>query len=276
MPRPISASFSATRKWPTSVSLRSTSSIRKTLANACRKPEDAVVAEVAAVAVAEVAAGSVVAAVSGSVAAEAAAAAVAGLVASGSVAARLAWAARLAGVAAAPGERAACAKSTKSAVMTVGGSFWFSFTGRRWRPAGCRSRESSGRRRARGTCRPRQHGHRFHHRASTCAAPLLPSSSRTGSRFLFVGNQNSRMLTMKGFSLLALATAIVLSASFAYAQQNEDGNGLSLGKSMPGSTAGVPYPDRATTPRNAPVAVGGEMGHGTAHHRRHRKHHHRI
>ena len=61
-----------------SVSLRSTSSIGKTLAEACRKPEDAVVAEVA------------------------------GSVASGSVAA---LAARLAGDAADPGERAACAKS---------------------------------------------------------------------------------------------------------------------------------------------------------------------
>jgi hypothetical protein len=82
-----------------------------------------VAAEVAAAAVAEVAAGSVVAAVLGSVAAEAAAAAVA--VASGSVAARdarLAWPARLAGVAAPRGERAACAKSTKSAVGMVGGS----------------------------------------------------------------------------------------------------------------------------------------------------------
>jgi hypothetical protein len=73
-------------------------------------------------------------------------------------------------------------------------------------------------------------------------------------------------------SLLMLAAALALSSSFAFAQQKEDGNGLSLGKSMPGSTAGVPYPDRAATP----VASGGAMGHGAAHHRKHRKHHHRM
>jgi hypothetical protein len=95
------------------------SSIGKTLAAACNWPADAVVVA----AVAEVAAGaaaSVVAAVAGALAAEvAAAAAVAAAVAavavaSFSVAASGAWAAqaaRLAGVAAHPGERAACARS---------------------------------------------------------------------------------------------------------------------------------------------------------------------
>jgi len=73
-------------------------------------------------------------------------------------------------------------------------------------------------------------------------------------------------------SLLVLA-ALALSSSIAVAQQQEDGNGLSLGKSMPGSTAGVPYPDRAVTPGTAPVASGGAMEHGAAHHRKHRKHH---
>jgi hypothetical protein len=38
-------------------------------------------------------------------------------------------------------------------------------------------------------------------------------------------------------SLLILAAALALSSPFAVAQQNEDGNGLSLGKSMPGSTS---------------------------------------
>ncbi len=75
-------------------------------------------------------------------------------------------------------------------------------------------------------------------------------------------------------SLLILAVALALPTSFAVAQQNEDGNGLRLGKSMPGSTADVPYPDRAATTRTGSVAVGGEMGHVTSHHRRHRKHHH--
>ena len=74
-------------------------------------------------------------------------------------------------------------------------------------------------------------------------------------------------------SLLILAAALGLSGSAAFAQQNEDGNGLSLGKSMPGSTAGVPYPDRPSTPQTAPVAGGGAVGHGAAHHRKHRKHH---
>jgi hypothetical protein len=74
-------------------------------------------------------------------------------------------------------------------------------------------------------------------------------------------------------SLLVLAAALALSSSLAVAQQQEDGNGLSLGKSMPGSTAGVPYPDRAATPGTAPVPSGGAMGHEAAHHRKHRKHH---
>jgi hypothetical protein len=56
-------------------------------------------------------------------------------------------------------------------------------------------------------------------------------------------------------SLLTLATALALSCSFAVAQHND--NGLNLGKSMPGSTAGVPYPDRAATDNAAPVAGGG-------------------
>ena len=87
------------------------------MAAACSWPADAVVVA----AVAEVAAGaaaSVVAAVAGALAAEVAAAAVAVAadvaVASFSVAALGAWAAlvaRLAGVAAPPGERAACARS---------------------------------------------------------------------------------------------------------------------------------------------------------------------
>jgi hypothetical protein len=46
---------------------------------------------------------------------------------------------------------------------------------------------------------------------------------------------------MKIISMLTLAAALALPTSFAVAQQNED-NGLSLGKSMPGSTPGVPYP----------------------------------
>ena len=77
-------------------------------------------------------------------------------------------------------------------------------------------------------------------------------------------------------SLVMLAAALALSSSFAFAQQKEDGNGLSLGKSMPGTTAGVPYPDRVATPGTAPVASGGAMGHGAAHQRKHRKHHHRM
>ena len=74
----------------------------------------------AGVVAAEVVAGvaAAVVAVSG-LAAEAAAAAAADSVASGTVAAR---AAPLAQVAADPGERAACAKSHESAVVTVGGS----------------------------------------------------------------------------------------------------------------------------------------------------------
>ena len=92
------------------------SSIGKTLAAACNWPADAVVVA----ADAEVAAGaaaSVVAAGAGALAAEVAAAAVAAAavaVASFSVAALDAWAAlaaRLAGLAAHPGERAACARS---------------------------------------------------------------------------------------------------------------------------------------------------------------------
>jgi hypothetical protein len=70
-------------------------------------------------------------------------------------------------------------------------------------------------------------------------------------------------------SILALATALALSCSFVSAQQND--NGLNLGKSMPGSTAGVPYPDRAATDNAAPIASGGALP--QAHHRRHRKHH---
>jgi len=72
-------------------------------------------------------------------------------------------------------------------------------------------------------------------------------------------------------SVPALATALALSCSFAFAQQSD--NGLNLGKSMPGSTAGVPYPNRAATGGTAPVASGGAMPRRAAHHRRHRKHH---
>jgi hypothetical protein len=78
---------------------------------------------------------------------------------------------------------------------------------------------------------------------------------------------------MKLISTLVLATALALSTPFAVAQQNED-NGLSLGKSMPGSTAGVPYPNRAASPGTTPVAASGAMETGTARH--HRKHHHRM
>lgn len=122
--RPITASFSAKRKWPTSVSPRFMSSTGKTLAAVCSWPADAVVAAAAedAAAVAEdaAAASAVAAAISGLLAAVVAAAsavavaaAAAGSVASFSVPAWawwLAWVARLVGVAAAPGERAACAK----------------------------------------------------------------------------------------------------------------------------------------------------------------------
>jgi hypothetical protein len=76
--------------------------------------------------------------------------------------------------------------------------------------------------------------------------------------------------------ILVLAVALALPSSFAAAQQNED-NGLSLGKSMPGSTAGVPYPNRTASPGTAPVAASGTMGDGIArHHRKHRKHHHQM
>jgi hypothetical protein len=68
----------------------------------------------------------------------------------------------------------------------------------------------------------------------------------------------------------ALATALALSISLAFAEQND--NGLNLGKSMPGTNAGVPYPNRAVTDRTAPVASGGAMRQGSAH-RKHRKHH---
>jgi hypothetical protein len=108
--RPISASFLAKRKWPTSASPPSISSIGKTLVAACRWHADAVAAgaeAAVAAADAEAAAASEVAAVSGSLAAEVVAGAVAavaaGLVASGSVPA---WVAQ---PAAYPGERAACA-----------------------------------------------------------------------------------------------------------------------------------------------------------------------
>jgi hypothetical protein len=89
-----------------------------------------VAAEVDAAAAVVAVAGSVVAAVAGllvaaevaaaagEVAAAAVVAAAAGSVASGSVAAGLG----LAGVAAYPGERAACAKSDEKRVVTVGGS----------------------------------------------------------------------------------------------------------------------------------------------------------
>jgi hypothetical protein len=81
---------------------------------------------------------------------------------------------------------------------------------------------------------------------------------------------------MKQISTLTLAAALALSTSFAVAQQNED-NGLSLGKSMPGSTAGVPYPNRTASPGTAPVAASGAMDTGMArHHRKHRKHRHRT
>jgi hypothetical protein len=77
---------------------------------------------------------------------------------------------------------------------------------------------------------------------------------------------------MRIVSVFTLVAALALPTSFAVAQQND--NGLSLGKSMPGSTAGVPYPNRATSPGTDPVAASGAMGSGTARH--HRKHHHRM
>jgi hypothetical protein len=64
--------------------------------------------------------------------------------------------------------------------------------------------------------------------------------------------------------LLTFAAVLALSTSFVAAQTND--NGLSLGKSMPGSTAGVPYPDRAATSASGAKNVSS--------HRKHRKHHH--
>ena len=124
IPRPISASFLAKRKWPTSVSPRSMSSIGKTLAAACGKPGDAVVA----------AGRRRVRRLSwwrrvrwlprlrrcGFVGCGCGGCGFGGVWIGGCGAARLAWAARLAGVAAARGERAACAKSTKSAKPGAG------------------------------------------------------------------------------------------------------------------------------------------------------------
>jgi hypothetical protein len=76
---------------------------------------------------------------------------------------------------------------------------------------------------------------------------------------------------------VTLAAALALSTSIVFAQQSEEGNGLNLGKSMPGSTSGVQPPDRAATPGTAPVAASGAMGSGMGrHHRKHRKHHHQM
>jgi len=63
------------------------------------------------------------------------------------------------------------------------------------------------------------------------------------------------------FSIVAAATIFVLSGP-ALAQSSSSGgvsstNGLDLGHSMPGTNAGVPYPNPATTERAAPVATGG-------------------
>jgi hypothetical protein len=71
-------------------------------------------------------------------------------------------------------------------------------------------------------------------------------------------------------SILALATVLAVSSTFAVAQSDSSTNGLSLGKSMPGTTAGVPYPKPAAV-RAAPVASSSAKRHG-APHPKHRKH----
>jgi len=121
-PRPISVSFLAKRKWPTSVWPRSISSTGKTLAAACNSPADAAVAAATGVAGAEVATAAAAATVvvtadssaaavaAADAAAEVAAAAAAAGSVPGSSSAQAAWPARAAPAAACPGVPAGCAE----------------------------------------------------------------------------------------------------------------------------------------------------------------------
>jgi hypothetical protein len=70
-------------------------------------------------------------------------------------------------------------------------------------------------------------------------------------------------------SIVALATALAVSSTFAVAQSDSSTNGLSLGKSMPGTTAGVPYPNPAADGA-VPVGSSSAKRHG-APHPKHRK-----
>ena len=111
--RPINASFSVKRKWPTSVSPRSISSTGKTSAAVCSWPAVAAVAMAVAAATvaaaAEVAASALAAGVAE--AAEVAAAARSAAAGSGSSPALLAWVAQAVPAAACHGDRAVCASA---------------------------------------------------------------------------------------------------------------------------------------------------------------------
>src|SRR5271163_2015026 len=75
---------------------------------------------------------------------------------------------------------------------------------------------------------------------------------------------------------LAAATALTLISNLAFAQsaiENPGLNGATLGNSLPGATAGVPYPRPIQTYGSAtPRTVGGEPAPRPLYHRHHRHH----
>jgi hypothetical protein len=86
--------------------------------------------------------------------------------------------------------------------------------------------------------------------------------------------QQQEVTAMK-LSIVAVAAVFALSSpAFAQSSSSGDGlNGSTLGKSMPGVNAGVPYPNPATTGRTAPVGSSGATQYGASKHHWHHRHH---
>jgi hypothetical protein len=91
-----------------------------------------------------------------------------------------------------------------------------------------------------------------------------------GMRGLLIVQQQE--VTAMKLSIVAVAAVFALSSpAFAQSSSSGDGlNGSTLGKSMPGANAGVPYPNPATTDRTPTVRSSGWNQHGAATPKHHR------
>ncbi len=130
--------------------------------------------------------------------------------------------------------------------------------------------------------------HRKARRSRRADVQLRPSGGRelNSSRGLSIARQ-PEVIAMK-LSIVAMAAVLALCSPAVAQSDRSDGlNGATLGKSMPGSNNGVPYPNPATDGA-ARVRSGGWSQHGATspryhhhhygyhnhhHHHRHHKHH---